>query len=194
MAVMCCADIFSNAGDIVFPYIDVGGPVKTTSSLLIQLLLKASSNDKQFVVDEVHRTLVILSTHITPGQISERFEAYIKHRSPKIRGKAILYLARTVESMNDEQKIEFGLGRLLRISGTLWKDNTQDARESAKKIANLVHTGFLKLPLPDTSTDAENQPISVEDEPENEKRTPWATFCYDHLDALTASAIMKVVQ
>lgn len=196
MAVMCCGDMFEAMGDDIFPLVDLGGPSQPAKSLLLQLLFKAGSNDKQFVVDAVHSALMSLATRGTSSIIAEKLEAYTKHRSPKVRGKAAVYLVVTVEQMNVAEMVEYKLDRLLGTGGALLKDNTQDSRESAKKLASLVRGAFLdRLHTPDLDENEVKHDVSDDENCVDQvKRTPWEDFCHKHLDALTAIAVTKAVK
>ena len=56
-AILAVGDLFQSLGDAMLPFLDVGGAVAPTTSLLCCLLLKAASNEKQFVVAEAQTTL-----------------------------------------------------------------------------------------------------------------------------------------
>ena len=53
------ADLYLIFGDVLLSHTDVGGQAKPATSLLAQLLLKAASNDKRFVVEEAQRALQV---------------------------------------------------------------------------------------------------------------------------------------
>ncbi|GMH40929.1 hypothetical protein BSKO_08833 [Bryopsis sp. KO-2023] len=194
-AVMCCCNLFETFGDEVIPWIDIGGPTKPANSMVSQLLLKAGSNDKQFVVEEVQRSLTAMAKCLSPISIIEMLVPYTKHRSPKVRGKAAVYLTVSTEEMDGDSVQEFKLERLLGIAGGLIKDNTPDARDSAKKLVNLIHSVFCVGA--DTKEHDENGNVGEVntgeegDEGDVPKKTPWEEFCYTNLDALTAAAIVK---
>lgn len=52
-------DLYLTYGDALLPLTDVGGPAAPGASLLAQLLLKAASGDKRFVVEEAQRALQV---------------------------------------------------------------------------------------------------------------------------------------
>lgn len=56
-AILAVGDLFQSLGDAMLPFLDVGGATAPTTSLLCCLLLKAASNEKQFVVAEAQTTL-----------------------------------------------------------------------------------------------------------------------------------------
>lgn len=83
------------------------------------------------------------------------------------------------------------LATLLRAAGRLLTDNTPEAREAAKKLLTLVHTGFMVAP---PATDA--QPAAGEagvsaDEESEVQSTPWEAFCRAVLSGSTAIAVLK---
>ena len=82
-AILCCTDFFRILRDGILPYLDMGGPQQPQSSLLLQLLLKASSNDKRFVVEEAQRALQVLAESLDPSQLLNRLMPYTAHRNPK---------------------------------------------------------------------------------------------------------------
>ena len=82
-AILCSADFFRSLRDGILPYLDVGGPQQPQSSLLLQLLLKASSNDKRFVVEEAQGALQVLTESLDPMQLLNRLMPYTAHRNPK---------------------------------------------------------------------------------------------------------------
>ena len=65
MGLMCISDMVITFGDEVMPLLDEGGAEKPAGSVLNQLLLKATSNDKRFVVDEATRALEIITEHVS---------------------------------------------------------------------------------------------------------------------------------
>ena len=65
LAIMCICDLVAVAGDEVLPLLDVGGAIAPGTSVLNQLLLKATSNDKRFVVDEATHALETISERVS---------------------------------------------------------------------------------------------------------------------------------
>lgn len=61
---MCVTDLVLAFADDMLPLLDEGGAQQPGNSLLSQLLLKATSKDKQFVVDEATRALTIISQQV----------------------------------------------------------------------------------------------------------------------------------
>jgi hypothetical protein len=65
---MGVVDLYSTYGTALLPLTDVGGQQKPASSLLAQLLLKCSSNDKKFVIEEAQRALQVWLTPEAAGR------------------------------------------------------------------------------------------------------------------------------
>lgn len=84
MAIMAASDLVESFGSDFLQFIDIGGAAKPAGSLLSQLLLKGSSNDKRFVIDEVQRTLDIAAQILNPALFLERLLPYAAHKSPKV--------------------------------------------------------------------------------------------------------------
>lgn len=80
---MGAADLVNTFKDAMEPYLNKGGVSKPAASLLHQLLLKASSNDKRFVVDEAKNTLSAMAASI-PSTLLSNVLPYTSHKSPKV--------------------------------------------------------------------------------------------------------------
>jgi hypothetical protein len=83
-AVMCAGDLFAAHGSRVLPLLDTGGSTQPAKSMLAQLLLKAGSNDKKFVIDEVQRALAVMAANMDPLAIMGRLLPYAAHKNPKV--------------------------------------------------------------------------------------------------------------
>ena len=83
-AVMCAGDLFAAHGSRVLPLLDTGGSTQPAKSTLAQLLLKAGSNDKKFVIDEVQRALAVMAANMDPPAIMGRLLPYAAHKNPKV--------------------------------------------------------------------------------------------------------------
>jgi len=83
-AIMAVADIVEAFGDDVLPHLDVGGVGNPGDSLLYQLLLKGSSNDKRFVIEEAKRALALTAGCIAPMPLLDLLLPYAAHKSPKV--------------------------------------------------------------------------------------------------------------
>ena len=69
-AIMCATDIISSYRDDLVPLLNVGGAEKPATSLLAQLLLKGSSNDKRFVIEEAKTALKSVADNISPRRFA----------------------------------------------------------------------------------------------------------------------------
>lgn len=83
-AVMCVGDLFAAHGSRLLPLLDTGGATQPAKSLLAQLLLKAGSNDKKFVIDEVQRALGVMATSMDAPAVLGRLLPYAAHKNPKV--------------------------------------------------------------------------------------------------------------
>lgn len=62
---------------------------------LVQLLLK-SSQDKRFVCEAAEKTLITMTTWISPSLLLPKLQPYLKHKNPRIRAKASMCFCRSV--------------------------------------------------------------------------------------------------
>ena len=84
-AIMAATDIISTYRDEIVPVLNVGGMEKPANSLLSQLLLKASSNDKKFVIDEAKAALRAMSSNLAPLKLLTHILPQTQHKNPKVR-------------------------------------------------------------------------------------------------------------
>ncbi len=56
---MAVADLYTTYGDALLPYTNLGGQLQPATSLLATMLLKCSSNDKKFVIEEAQRSMQV---------------------------------------------------------------------------------------------------------------------------------------
>lgn len=89
-AIMCVGDLLAAHGSRILPLLDTGGATQPAKSMLAQLLLKAGSNDKKFVIDEVQRALGIMATNMDPPAIMGRLLPYAAHKNPKVRKHSVI--------------------------------------------------------------------------------------------------------
>ncbi len=82
-AIMATADCITTFQDAILPFLLTP---KADTGLLMQLLLKASSNDKRFVVEEARATLDKLAIATALGALLRTLEPLVEHRSPKVNG------------------------------------------------------------------------------------------------------------
>ncbi|KAL4859361.1 DNA-directed RNA polymerase I subunit 2 [Chlorella vulgaris] len=142
-AVMGVVDLYNTYGTALLPLTDVGGQLKPASSLLAQLLLKCSSNDKKFVIEEAQRALQVMVASLTASEMLRMLLPYADtHKNPKVRGKAAGAVAEAVARMQPTDLLAFGHPQLLKVAGKLVTDNTPDARDGAKKVIAMLKTAF----------------------------------------------------
>ena len=81
---MCATDIISSYRDDLVPLLNVGGAEKPATSLLAQLLLKGSSNDKRFVIEEAKTALKSVADNISPATLLPHILPQTQHKNPKV--------------------------------------------------------------------------------------------------------------
>ena len=199
-AIMALRDLYlSCSGEELVPLTDIGGSTKPIGSVLAQLLLKAASNDKKFVIQEAQSTLVTMAEMLPPAaMLAMLIPGYVEHKNPKVRGKAATVAAACVARLQPEEAHEYGLASLLVAAAKLVTDNTPEAREGAKKMVMAVKTAFddggvaAKMnvhvpppPPPSMSTEGE--------EDEVKEVTRWEFWCVSVLGPSKAAPVLKVV-
>ncbi|CAN6448675.1 unnamed protein product [Victoria cruziana] len=85
-AIMAAADIFEVYRDQT---------IDSFEPLLVQLLLK-SSQDKRFVCDAAERTLITMTTCLSPTVLLPKLQPYLQHKNPRIRAKTLACISRSV--------------------------------------------------------------------------------------------------
>lgn len=201
------------------PFMDTGSMTRPANSLLLQLLLKASSNDKKFVLDEVQQTLTIMAKSVNPAACLDRLLPYAAHRNPKVRAQVAIVLTAAAQQMSPEDLAKYGSDKLLKVSGSLVTDNTPGARNAARELLALLRTSYdvAAAPVPSTSEcEKENSPAPIQAtekqtgkvavlgqqsaEHENtsceqavcEQPNSWEAFCKGNLAPFAAAAVLKV--
>ncbi|CAL5223056.1 g5513 [Coccomyxa viridis] len=208
-AVMCVGDLFAAHGSRLLPLLDAGGVTQPAKSLLAQLLLKAGSNDKKFVIDEVQRALGVMATSMDAPAILGRLLPYAAHKNPKVRGKVATCLAASAAEMTPEQWQGYPAKPLLVVAGKLVSDNTPEARDSAKSLISILRGAFeVSASTPDheasdkENTACEDAPVkgsaaskgadAVADEAAGSTaQDRWARHCHSTLGAVAAASILK---
>jgi hypothetical protein len=204
-AILTVADMYAAYGDEMLPVTDVGGPAKPLESMLAQLLTKAASNEKKFVVDEAIKTLETVVDSCSPEPLVTILIPYTEHKNPKVRGKSCGLLALAVSKLASSSSsaiAEFGLGKLLCVAAKLVTDNTPEARDGAKKITGHVKEVFdedegavkesLNIPPPaPPSPPTEEGGGLMEDIPP--PPSDWERWCKSVLSPSGVLAIMKAV-
>ena len=201
----------------MIPLLDNGTMTRPANSLLLQLLLKASSNDKRFVLDEVQQTLTVMAKHVDPAACLDRLLVYAAHRNPKVRAQVAIVLAAAAQQMSPEGLAQYGSDKLLKVGGSLVTDNTPEARNAARDLLALLRTSYTVAPPTASSTsdcEKENSPASmqgsekqsgkttlgvsaatenaVREQDVNEEPISWEAFCKGNLAPAAAAAVLKV--
>ncbi|DBA78653.1 TPA: hypothetical protein ACH3X1_008572 [Trebouxia sp. C0004] len=219
-AVMCVADLFSVFGNSMEPYMDLGSLTRPANSLLLQLLLKASSNDKRFVIEEVQQSLRIMAGSVDPAVCLDRLVPYAAHRNPKVRAQVAVVLTAAAEQMTPEDLVQYGNDKLLKVGGALVTDNTPDARTAARGLLTLLRKSHDTAASTASTSDGEkeNSPAVVRDSSNISRNTgraltskpavkdsrpacddpesnvdAWESYCRSMLAPSVAAAVLKVV-
>ncbi|KAK9827931.1 hypothetical protein WJX74_009933 [Apatococcus lobatus] len=221
-AILCSTDYFRSLRDGILPYVDIGGSQQPQSSLLLQLLLKASSNDKRFVVEEAQRALHVLTESLDPVQLLNRLMPYTAHRNPKVRGQVAKVIRLAAAQLSSNNLASFGVDRLLKTTGTFISDNTPEARDAARQMVPLLHRahasetsvpssdsmgkenqGFpaantrsrskLQTAEPNAQENASAGPLQSMANGSSEAGRPnWEEFCHSTLSTSAAAAVLRV--
>lgn len=191
-SLMCCTDLFAAFKDDLLDLMDVGGASRPASSLLCQLFLRAA-NDKQFVIEEAQRTLAAVAVNLSVMAGLEKAIPYLKHRNPKVRGKAATLFAALVSRMNNSDVNEYGLEKLLGLAAAIVSDNTPDARQGARKVLSIIKNAFLSVQQAEVDTNGAGDDDGDDDD-DGPSRTPWENFCSDKLGPSKSVLILKAVQ
>lgn len=203
----------------MIPLMDTGSMTRPANSLLLQLLLKASSNDKKFVLDEVQQTLTVMAKSVDPAACLDRLLPYAAHRNPKVRAQVAIVLTSAAQQMSPEALAKYGSDTLLKVSGNLVTDNTPDARNAARELLALLRTSYDIAPSSDPCTsecEKENSPAPVQatdklpgktavlgqhsaekanashEQAACEPPHSWEAFCKGNLAPSAAAAVLKV--
>ena len=186
-ALLCLTDLSQDFGDELLPFVDAGGMGSPTSSLLAQLLLKASSNDKRFVIEEAERCLRELCAHMSACIFHPMLLPYVQHRNPKVRGNAGACVASVLPRLDLKALPSGGLATHLKSAGDLIADKTPQAREAARSILVLVRGAFDGSQLEQEEAAASQKLTEDSAAPQ----TPWESFCRRELSFAAANAILK---
>lgn len=136
-AIITSRDLFRYVPRSMADLLDVGN---TSTSLLSQLLLKAASNDKRFVVEEAVASLEEMAQSLSPLSVMNALMAYAEHKNPKVRGRIMSLLWMVIErgQCTAATILEVGLDRIIVYLAQGLNDNTAEARESSKKITEKI--------------------------------------------------------
>jgi endoribonuclease Dicer len=186
--------MYLSCAEAMLPLTDLGGAATPLNSALAQLLLKAASNDKKFVIEEAQRALVTMSETLLPLGFFSMLVPYTEHKNPKVRGKTATIVALTFAQFQPIQAHEFGIDTILTMVARLITDNTPEARDAAKKIALKLKNAFddgevaslmnIQVPPPVTGAGGE------EEAPQ--QLSPWQYYCQSVLGVSKAASFLKV--
>ena len=193
-AILTLRDMYVSCAEAMLPLTDLGGPTTPMNSALAQLLLKAASNDKKFVIEEAQRALVTMSETLPCLGFFSLLAPYTEHKNPKVRGKTATAIALSFAQFQPTEAYEFGMEKILNMSARLITDNTPEARDAAKKLAIGLKTAFdneeiaklmnIQVPLPVAGGD------EAEGEPPKQLST-WEYYCQSVLGVSKSSSFLK---
>jgi hypothetical protein len=194
-AIMTATDLCARYGDALLPLADAGGAAAPAASLLAQVLFKAASNDKRFVIEEAQRALEALAEALPPAELLPLLVPYTEHKNPKVRGRAAGVAAAAAARLSPSQAAAHGLPQLLKAAGRLITDNTPEARDAAKRLAACVKAAMadaevaaamgVQVPAP---------PAPAEGEEPQRQATAWEHYCQTTLGASQAAAVLRAVE
>lgn len=142
-AIMASRDLFMCLPETMGPHVscDCVDP----GNLLTQLLLKAASLDKKFVVEEAVKSLEQMASSVNPLITSSSLAVFGGHKNPKVRGTCYSVLLQVMqgEAWRPQMVIDIGLDRLVRICADGTNDNTAAARESSRKILCMMRDEWI---------------------------------------------------
>ena len=146
-ALLCVSDLIEDFGDTLLPLLDAGG---AATSLLSQLLIKAVSKDKKFVIEEAERCLNTVCVTLDPTALYPMLIPYLKHKNQKIRASACECLAAVVVRIPDHSLFSMSahgktaMTEVLEAVAPLVSDKMQQAREASRKILLLLRAAFYR--------------------------------------------------
>ena len=183
-AIMTANDLFIGMEKEIVPFLDVGGSQKPLQSLLGQLLLKAASNDKKFVIEEAVKALYTMAKNIPSEECFAAVLPYAEHKNPKVRGKAAQVIESCLSQMEPSAIECLGLDKLLRLIAQLITDNTPDARGAAKAIALAVKKSY-------ESSCTETKIRIVNEDGEEVIVSAWKYFCDTNLGPSKSANVLR---
>ncbi|KAJ0564089.1 putative armadillo-like helical, CLASP domain, TOG domain-containing protein [Helianthus annuus] len=171
--IMTCADMFKAFGDKIIDFLD---------PLFVQLLLK-SSQDKRFVCDAAEKSLVALTTWVSPVLLLPKLQPYLKNRNPRIRAKASMCFSRSVRRLGVDEIKAYGIDKLIQIAAAQLSDQLPESREAARALVLELQTVYEKSPVLAPEPDAPCEEPLVRS---------WERFCESDLSKLSAQAVLRV--
>lgn len=142
-AIITTRDLFMCLPDTMAPYVESVDP----GSLLTQLLLKAASLDKRFVVEEAVKSLEQMALSVDPVVTAKSLISLGSHKNPKLRGRCynILLLVIQSNAWTPGTAVQVGLDRLVRVCAEGTNDNTSEARDSSRKILCMMKDEWIRV-------------------------------------------------
>jgi CLASP N terminal len=195
-AILTLRDMYLCCAEAMLPLTDLGGAATPMNSALAQLLLKAASNDKKFVIEEAQRALVTMSETLPPLGFFSLLAPYTEHKNPKVRGKTATVVALSFTQFQPMQAFEYGMDNILNIIARLITDNTPEARDSAKKLATKFKKIFddaaivalMNIQVPMAPIAGEG---AIEEEEPPKQLNNWEYYCQSVLGMSKASSFLK---
>ena len=191
-AIMTLRDLYLSCPDVMLPLTDIGGPAQPLTSALAQLLLKAASNDKKFVIEEAQRTIITMAEKLPHVEFLALLIPYTEHKNMIVRGKAASVAATTIERFSPTDIHAYGFTVLLNTTARLISDNTPEARDGAKRLAVVIKDAFeneeiskvldIQVPSPPAPIEGEEPPKEI---------TPWEHYCRSELGPIKSSAVLR---
>jgi hypothetical protein len=128
-AIITCRDLFTYVPDTYMKeYLD-----NSSTDVLNQLLVKAGSMDKRFVVEEAVRALDAMATSLTGADVMSAILPYLSHKNPKIRGKSYGIFYRAMQgNVLDIQEV--GMRSVIECCAHGVTDNTPEARDGSRAV------------------------------------------------------------
>ncbi|KAH8967041.1 hypothetical protein BDL97_03G057200 [Sphagnum fallax] len=176
-ALMTSKDMFKAYQDQLLDLLD---------PLLLQLLLKASQ-DKRFVCEEAERTLIGMTTSISPQPMLQKLQPYVSHRNPRVRAKAAVCVYKSVSRLGVDGIKQYGMELLIQLAAAQLNDRLPEAREVARKLVVDLCTAYHKCP-----PDAQSMTDFEAAELDFKQQDPWEQFCLSKLSPIMAQAVLRV--
>lgn len=170
-AVMTSADIFKAYNDQTIDSLD---------PMLVQLLLK-SSQDKRFVCEAAEKTLIAMTTWVSPVLLLPKLQPCLKNRNPRIRAKASMCFCRSVLLLGFDGIETYGIDKLIHIAATQLSDQLPESREAARTLLLELQSVYEKSYISSEAAISENQ-----------EKDSWEQFCQSNLTPLSAQAVLRV--
>ncbi|XP_017238406.1 uncharacterized protein LOC108211344 [Daucus carota subsp. sativus] len=169
-AVMTSADIFKAYNDRIIDSLD---------PLLVQLLLK-SSQDKRFVCEAAEKSLIAMTTWVSPVLLLPKLQIYLKHKNPRIRAKASMCFCRSSLRLGFDGMEKYGIDKLIHTAASQLSDQLPESREAARTLLLELQSAYEKSQISLAATVSENQ-----------EKNSWEQFCQSNLSILSAQSVLR---